>query len=114
MDFIVPYLGHPLPEVVKEYERLKEQSRVIEMEDAKEGKGDKWKKKYDESMEKLALMIYTNSLGLGEQKVSKTKMAEAMGIGIKKFDQYLIRSAESEKERTERAQEESKNPRAPE
>ena len=86
LDFIVPDLGLILPDVVEEYEYRKLESRKLgDMEATK----DKWKTKFEDTMEKVVKSVYYNTIGFGIKKVSKKDMAKALGVTIGTFDKYL-------------------------
>jgi len=92
MDFIVPNLSLILPEVTKEYEKLKQESRGIQQQkDQQEGKGKStfYKNKYEKIMTKMAKVLYNNELDIGITRVTKSQVAEAMGVGMDTFNRYL-------------------------
>jgi len=98
MDFIIPNLAVPLPEVTDEYERLKLESRnIMEKEKAFDPKENKFEKKYKDLLMKVTKVIALNKLGLGQIQVKRAEMAAALGISYEQFNRYLKMQPPDEK-----------------
>jgi len=97
MDFIVPNLELILPEVTKEYERLKIDSRQTKEEIINESKRNIYKEKYEDLLKMVTKVLNDNSLGIGKVNVPKSKMAEAVGVSISTFRKYLDSPLKSRK-----------------
>lgn len=89
MDFIVPNLALVLPHVVDEYERLKLESRGIIKSEEEKDKPDRFKVKFESIMARVTKVLFTNSLGIGEVKVSKKAIADSLGVSMNIFNKYL-------------------------
>ncbi|MCK5022219.1 MAG: hypothetical protein KAR54_03160 [Candidatus Pacebacteria bacterium] len=90
MDFIVPNLELPLPNITKEYERLKTESRILaEVEKTFNPKENLYKDKYQEMLIKITKILSLNKLGIGQIQVSRKAMSDALGISPETFNKYL-------------------------
>lgn len=92
MDFIIPNLELILPDVTDEYKRLKVASREDKPEEVLADSKDRWKTKYQQSMESFANILFNNTLDLGKRKPSMVEMATALGMSVLTFRKYLERS----------------------
>jgi hypothetical protein len=89
MDFIIPNLELILPEVTDRYEKLKIESRNIADEKAPEGKKKNiWKEKYDKMMAIVSKALIYNELNLGNMNVTKTDIANKLGISPATLNKY--------------------------
>lgn len=101
MDFMIPNLELILPDVVEEYERLKEDSRKVRnVEESKSGfdKSRMWKEKYDSAMSKAAKLLMYNPLGIGKVKLTKNDLAKGLGISPAMLNKYLAMEDRDAKE----------------
>lgn len=89
MDFILPNLEIILPEITKEYDRLKDESRKEEKKLSNTITKDRYKILYEETMTNITKLLFYNKLGLGKVRVSKKEFAKALGISSPTFDKYL-------------------------
>lgn len=91
MDFIVPNLEVILPNVTKEYERLKIESRKTDRHDylSQSEKKNIYKNKYQRLLTKIAKVLFYNQLGIGKIKVTKQEFSESLGISTETFNKYL-------------------------
>lgn len=90
MDFIVPNLALVLGDVCEEYERLKLESREQEQEANEEKeKRNVYKEKYEHILMKVTKILVNNTLGLGQVKVTRKEMCEALGVSEVAFRKYL-------------------------
>lgn len=90
MDFIVPNLELILPDVTAEYQRLKDKSRETNLSET--AKADRFKDKYYLMMAKVVKLLINNELQLGERKVPKKEIAEALCISVSTLNQHLERA----------------------
>jgi hypothetical protein len=85
MDFIIPNLELILPDVCKEYTRLKEESRNEEEVD--KNKPDLWK---DIFPKKAINCIYNDTLGMKEGvRVTQDRIANELGISVSTLRKFL-------------------------
>ena len=97
MDFIIPNFAIPLPDVAAEYERLKLESRSqVDDEEEASKPVDKYKSEYDVLLTKVTKLLMNNTLGLGQRRVSKADMAEAIGLTPTKFNIFLRKNIETD------------------
>ena len=89
MSFIVPNLALVLPDITEEYEKRKLESRKTEAEVVEEKAENKYKIKYKDVLSRVTKILYNNSLGLGQIKVTKKEMASELGISPSMFETYL-------------------------
>ena len=89
MDFIVPDLELPLPEVIEEYERLKKESRIEEEENEPEVQKNKFKIKFEDLFERLTKLLWYNKLGIGTRKITKKELCEELGVTTDQFTKFL-------------------------
>jgi len=89
MDFIIPNLAIPLPDVVEEYERLKIESRKTENLLEPEEKLNRYKSKYQDLLNKMSKVLMNNELNIGKVKVTKSEIAKVLGITPQTLTKYV-------------------------
>jgi hypothetical protein len=93
MDFIIPNLELILPNVTKNYEYLKIESRkeLNKEEDSfhEDKRYNKLKEAYDLMMVKVSKILYHNTLGIGQVRLNQKDIADALDISPTTLNKYL-------------------------
>jgi len=89
MDFIVPNISKILPDLVEDYETRKTESRKKAKEEDPKDQSNVYKLKYEVLLEKVTKLLTHNPLGIGQVKVTKSEMANALGVSDAMFRKSL-------------------------
>jgi len=91
MDFIIPNLELILPDVTREYERLKAESRIIDKEIGNTSEKNQYKDKYENLMAVVSRLLVNNELEIGKVRVTKGEIASKLNISTETLNKYLLK-----------------------
>jgi len=88
MDFIVPNLELILPKITAEYQRLKEESRIVTDESDLSSSQQKniWKEKYKDFFAKVAVLLDNHVVG--KDSLTKKQLCDELGVSQDTFNKY--------------------------